>query len=112
MDNVECPFCGVHFEPHNLAATTHPGTDCVLTMYTMSVDQWRIRPHKKEQPAEQSNSDLLTFHLAGEIQWLRAIVEKLVINEPEVNYSIGYDAKGLADQIISGTEKGREGAGK
>lgn len=70
-----------------------------MTRCVRSVPEWNMRPPKKEQPAEQPKSNLLTFHLAGEIQWLRSIVEKLVIEDHPTNYSISYDTKDLAEEI-------------
>jgi len=68
MDNVECPFCGLWFEPY-----AHPnGTEyCPLQSYSFTRNDWGKRPPKKEQPAMPA--------VESEVMFLRKIVERLVV---------------------------------
>lgn len=75
IEKVECPFCGViiHFAMHP-TLTDAPEEQCPLVGYSFSWAQWAMRPPKKEC------SDLPKIQ--SEVEWLRAMVERLTI-EPE-----------------------------
>jgi len=97
MDNPTCPFCGESFAPfvHMAVAEHPPNIDCPLFGRTLKIEEWNMRPPKKEQPAKEPMSDL-TFYLTGEVQWLRERLEILMVpEEPEQRYSIdlGYERK-------------------
>ena len=77
-DNIECPFCGIHFPPYPYKAqAVHPpnardGVNCPLSKFIFNNEQWNMRPPKKEVGhIPKSTQD--------EVEWLRAMVEKLTV---------------------------------
>lgn len=80
---VSCPFCGECFISFtNRAEAEHPPvTECPLFGRILTVDQWNMRPPKKEVGEVPKIDD--------EVGWLRKLVQALVLEEPE--YKVTYD---------------------
>lgn len=73
IDKLTCPFCGssVHkFE--NKAEAEHPlhPVECPLSKGVLEIDQWNMRPPRKEQPAAPV--------IESEVAWLRSIVRDVI----------------------------------
>lgn len=68
MDNLKCPFCGSF-----ITLTIHPPHPaCGLASYGFTNEQWAMRPPKEDRP---------TPAMTSEVEYLRGLLEKLVIQE-------------------------------
>jgi hypothetical protein len=87
-NNVECPFCGEFFTPFlNRALAEHQSNfSCPLSGKTLSIDEWNMRPPKKEAPQGKT--------ILSEVEWLRQMVAALTLEEPKHEYAVRYGSDG------------------
>ena len=75
-DNVECPFCGMEVTKKEAAGfLRHPAnTTCTLDDELHSEEKWKMRPPKREQPAQEQ-------YMLSEVEYLRGLVRDLVVEK-------------------------------
>lgn len=80
MSFVSCPFCGEYFHGFaNKEEAEHPPVpECPLFGRILQIDQWNMRPPKKEPQAQVVTS---------EVEYLRSIVERLALKNVPLSYS-------------------------